>query len=113
MSPKKKKGGKFHDKWLGPYGIAKLNRDTVKIYRNKSIQRVKRSKVKLLKRLTPINSADQQAQRLSIEIETSTIEYLQAEDIPSIGAEETVFATISPPRHTRQDTIDKLNSMKS
>ena len=112
----KKKGWKFHDKWLGPYRIAKLNRNTVKIYRNKSIQRVKRSKVKLLKRLTPINSADQQAtrsQRLSTEIETSAIEYLQAEDTPSIGAEETVFATISPSRHTRQDTIDKLNSMKS
>ena len=77
---------------------------------------MKRSKVKLLKRLTPINSADQQAtrsQRLSTEIETSAIEYLQAEDTPSIGAEETVFATISPPRHTRQDTIDKLNSMTS
>ena len=77
----KKKGGKFHDKWFGPYKIAKLNRNTVKIYRNKSIQRVKRSKLKPLKRLTPINSADQQAtrsHRLSTEIETSTIEYLQA-----------------------------------
>lgn len=42
-----RKGGKFQDKWLGPYPIAQVNPKTVRVYRNKSIQRVKLSKVKL------------------------------------------------------------------
>ena len=36
----KKKGGKFHDKWLGQYPIADVTRNTVKVHRNKSLQRV-------------------------------------------------------------------------
>ena len=32
-----RKGGKFQDKWLGPYPIAQVNPKTVRVYRNKSI----------------------------------------------------------------------------
>ena len=47
---RKTKGGKLQDKWLGPYSVTKFTSPNVNILRNKSIQRVKRSKVKLLKR---------------------------------------------------------------
>ena len=40
----------MQDKWLGPYSVTKVTSTNVHILRNKSIQRVKRSKVKLLKR---------------------------------------------------------------
>ena len=113
----KKKGGKFHDKWLGPYPIADVTRNTVKVHRNKSLQRVKRFKVKLLKRPSTTNSTDQKerpskCQRLAVDIVKSTIESLQIKDSPPIGAEETVFAT-SLPESSHQEMINKLTSMKS
>ena len=45
----RKKGGKLDDKWLGPYLVDKVNPTNLHIYRNKSIQRVKKYKAILWK----------------------------------------------------------------
>ncbi|KAI6654625.1 hypothetical protein LOD99_1020 [Oopsacas minuta] len=38
-----KKRGKLQDRWLGPYPVTKVNRTTVQVLRNHSLQLVKRS----------------------------------------------------------------------
>ncbi|KAI6649389.1 hypothetical protein LOD99_11755 [Oopsacas minuta] len=43
-----KKGGKLQDRWLGPYPVTKVNRTTVQVLRNHSLQLVKRSRLKHL-----------------------------------------------------------------
>ena len=65
------KGGKLQDRWLGPYPVAKVTQSNVHVLRNKSTQRVKRSKVKLVKRpLDQQESPPSKYQCLSNEIMT-------------------------------------------
>ena len=117
----RKKGGKFQDKWLGPYPIAQVNPKTVKVYRNKSIQRVKKSKVKVWKKpavtIHPNEITPTKFPRLSTEILDDLEDLLIEESdqhLPSIGAEETVFETmIHPRKFSREDILDQLNLMKT
>ena len=49
MSTKRRKGGKLQAKWIGPFPITKVSNSCVQVCRNKAVQRVKRSKVRLWK----------------------------------------------------------------
>ena len=48
LSTKRSQGGKLQDKWIGPYPITKVTNSTLQVYKNKTVQRVKRSKAKIL-----------------------------------------------------------------
>ena len=109
----KKKGGKFQDKWLGPYPVAKVNRRTINVFRNKSIQRVKRSKVKLWKRPAAVHSSDTtptNPPQLEITDELSADTLSQQSTF--FGAEETVLETVET-KYTKELMLEMLNSMKS
>ena len=49
MSTKRSKGGKLQAKWICPFPITKVSNSCVQVFRNKAVQHVKRSKVRLWK----------------------------------------------------------------
>ena len=117
-----RKGGKFQDKWLGLYPIAQVNPKTVRVYRNKSIQRVKLSKVKLWKKpattMLPNDKITTILPRHSPEIKDDFEDLLSEEpdvndQLLPIGAEETVYETLHPHRLSRESMLNQLNSMRS
>ena len=92
----KKKGGKLQDKWLGPYPVVKATQSNVHNVRNKTTQRVMRSKVKLYKRSftdTATETPPIKYQRL--ESDSVDIQHTLSDSpkTPFTGVEETVFET--------------------
>ena len=108
-----KKGGKLQDRWLS-YPVTKVNRSTVQVLRNNSLQRIKRSKVKLLKKQNDnTETPPSKFQRLSTLCEdVSSDENGKIPSSPFRGAEESIFQT-NTTRKTRDEVFEFLNSMKS
>ena len=110
----KKKGGKLQDKWLGPYPVVKATQSNVHIVRNKTTQRVMRSKVKLYKRSftdTATETPPIKYQRLESDSVDIQHTLSNSPSTPFTGVEETVFET-NIIQKTRAEVMELLDSFK-
>ena len=115
----KTKGGKLQDKWLGPYSVTKVTSTNVHILRNKSIQRVKRSKVKLLKRSSKETTEELPPKKykcMDNKNDDDSFQWISDENIlipssPFHGVEESIFDT-NLIRKSREEVLEFLNLMK-
>ena len=118
---RKTKGGKLQDKWLGPYSVTNVTSTNVQILRNKCIQRVKRSKVKLLKRssietteeLPPKNTCTKipANQNDDDSFQSISDENILIPSSPFHGVKKSIFET-NLIRKSRDEVLEFLNLMK-
>ena len=116
---RKTKGGKLQDKWLGPYSVTKVTSTNVHILRNNYIQRVKRSKVKLLKRssieiteeLPPTKYQCMDNRNDDDSFQSISDENILIPPSPFHGIEESIFET-NLIRKSREEVLEFLNLMK-
>ena len=108
----RKKGGKLEDKWLGPYLADEVNPTNVRVSRNKSIQRVKKSKIKLWKkRSQPVpGSPSSKRLRLDADFESNEEEIITS---PFLGQEEIIPVSSNKSNRSREEILQILASFKS
>ena len=118
LSTKRSQGGKLQDKWIGPYPITKVTNSTLQVYKNKTVQRGKRSKAKILKKPhqnSIVNSSSKTIRSELIEENHLAFDedFLETCSL-FLGTEEAVFATEEQnDKPTKAEIMDQLLSMKT
>ena len=96
MSKKRSQGGKLQDKWIGPYPITKVTNSILQVSKSKTVQRVKKYKVKIVKRPHPDPISTSPSKIIKLDpIDENLSAYTEDFFTSSlfIGSEEFVFTT--------------------
>ena len=107
----RKKGGKLDDKWLGPYLVDKVNPTNLHIYRNKSIQRVKKYKA-ILWKIQSLKSLST-GKQLRLDNDSENITTPDSDEDSLIVSQKTLYTPLTHSEGSREEVLKVLGTYKS